>query len=88
MPTTKPRDLPKQDSPKPSRSDNAIKDKVMPLLLAQHNVAAMVGDRRKAKVKKLEGFVDRSIASGLTLKHVEENLAMGRPPHWIETADD
>lgn len=64
--------------------DDAIKDKVMPLLLATHNVAAMVGDRRKAKVEKLEGFVDRAIRDGLTLKLVEENIAAARPPHFIE----
>ena len=37
------------------------------------------------KAKKLEGFVDRAFERGLTAKHVEENLALGRPPHWIET---
>lgn len=66
--------------------NNAVKSKVMPLLEAQHNVAALRGDRRKAKLEKLEGFVDRAIERGLTLKHVEENIAEGRPPHWIETA--
>ncbi len=74
-----------KDSPK---TDSAIKDACMPLLLQQHSVAAMTGDRRKAKVEKLEGFVDRAIERGLTLKHVEENIALGRPPHWFETGEE
>jgi hypothetical protein len=69
---------------KPKVNNDAIKDKVMPLLLQQHNVAALGADRRKAKVEKLEGFVNRAVERGLTLKHVEENIALGRPPHWIE----
>ncbi len=48
------------------------------------NVAALGAERQKAKVEKLEGFVDRAIERGLTMKHVEANIAAGRPPHWIE----
>ncbi len=88
MPTSKPRDLPKQEEAKPSREHSAIKDRVMPLLLVQHNVAALGKARQPEKIAALEGFVDRAIERGLTLKHVEENIALGRPPHWIETGED
>lgn len=64
-----------------------IKAAVLPLLLAQHNLQGMVGDRRKAKQAKLEGFVDRAIGRGLTLAGVQENILQGRPPHWIETGE-
>ena len=67
----------------PATKTNAIKDKVMPILLAQHNVAALGKERQTEKVAKLEGFVDRAIERGLTLKHVDENLALARPPHWF-----
>ncbi len=66
-------------------STEAIKDRVMPLLLAQHGVATH--PRPEAKIAKLEAFVDRAIERGLTLEHVEENLVLGRPPHWIETSE-
>lgn len=65
--------------------DDALKAEVLRLLYIEHNLSALVGDRKTEKAKKLEGFVDRAFERGLTAKHVEENLALGRPPHWIET---
>ncbi len=89
MPTrTKPVEK-KTEAPAPKAKvvDQRLKDKCMQLLVVQHGVAQMASARREGKVTKLEGFVDRAIERGLTLKMVEENIAAGRPPHWIETGE-
>ena len=76
MPTTKTKDEPKADS--------ALKTKVLRIEFARHNLDSFSEPRRSEKAKKLEGFVDRAIRDGLTLKMVDENIALGRPPHFIE----
>ena len=68
----------------PKKDNSRLLAAVLPLLMAQHNVQALTGDRHQAKIDKLTAFVERAIRDGLTLKLVEENILAGRPPHFIE----
>jgi hypothetical protein len=70
-----------------SKANNAVMNKVMPILLVQHNVAALGKARQEAKVAGLEKHVQSGIENGLTLKMVDENLTAGRPPHFVETGE-
>ena len=67
-----------------AKIDEALLAEVLRLELDRHNLRDLSTERRMAKVKKLNARVARAFAEGLTADMVQENLALGRPPHWLE----
>ncbi len=66
-----------------AKVDSKLKDEVLRLELSRHSLEVLAEERREKKIAKLEARVVRALKEGLTVEMVAENLAAGRPPHWL-----
>ncbi len=66
-----------------AKVDNKLKNEVLALELSRHSLEVLAEERREKKIAKLEARVVRALKEGLTAKMVAENVAAGRPPHWL-----
>ena len=66
-----------------AKVDAKLKDEVLAQELTRHNMAAIPEERHEKKIAKLEARVVRALKEGLTAEMVAENIAKGRPPHWL-----
>ncbi len=69
-----------------AKVDTKLRDEVLALELSRHSLEVLAETRREAKTAKIAARVVRALKEGLTAEMVAENIAKGRPPHWLAEA--
>jgi hypothetical protein len=66
-----------------AKVDTKLKDEVLARELSRHSLEVLAEQRREKKIARIEARVVRALKEGLTAEMVAENIAKGRPPHWL-----